>query len=96
MIKVFAFDLFGIIIDMSSVGDVLSEVNIIKDCPKHFIETWQSKQLQYAWLLTLINKFEPFSDLSIRALKFTSKINNIQLNDEQIKSTTVIITPNPR
>lgn len=33
----------------------------------------------------MINKFEPFSDLSIRALKFTSKIHNVQLSDEQIK-----------
>ena len=64
MIKVFAFDLFGTLIDMSSISKVLSELNIIKDDPKPFIETWQSKQLQYAWLLTLINKFEPFSDLS--------------------------------
>ena len=84
-INAFVFDLFGTLIDMSSISKVLSELNIIKDDPKPFIETWQSKQLQYAWLLTLINKFEPFSDLSIRALKFTSKINNIQLNDEHIK-----------
>src|SRR5919198_1241723 len=84
-IKAFAFDLFGTLIDMSSISKVLSELNIVKDNPKPFIETWQSKQLQYAWLLTLINKFEPFSDLSVRALKFTSKINSVKLNDKQIK-----------
>jgi hypothetical protein len=77
---------FGTLIDMSSMSKVLSELNVVKDHPKPFIETWQSKQLQYAWLLKLINKFEPFSDWSICALKFTWKINNIQLNDEQIKS----------
>jgi 2-haloacid dehalogenase len=44
-----------------------------------------NEQLQYAWLLTLINKFEPFSNLSIRALKFTSKVYNVELTDEQIK-----------
>ena len=83
MIKAFTFDLFGTLIDMSSISKVLSElniINIIKVDPKPFIETWQSKQLQYAWLLTLINKFDPFSDLSIRALKFTSKLGT-ELND---------------
>ena len=49
-----------------------------------FIDTWQSKQLQHAWFLTLINKYEPFSDLSIRALKFVSRIHRIELNSEQI------------
>jgi 2-haloacid dehalogenase len=70
---------------MSSICKVFSELNIIKVDLKPFIETWQSKQLQYAWFMTLINKFEPFSDLSIRALKFTSKIYSIELNDKQIK-----------
>jgi 2-haloacid dehalogenase len=84
-INAFAFDLFGTLIDLSSITKVLSELNIVKDYAKPFIETWRSKQLQYAWLLTLINKFEPFSNLSIRALKFTSKVYNVQLTDEQIK-----------
>ena len=83
--QVFTFDLFGTIVDMSSISKVLSELDIVKGNPKPFIEMWQSKQLQYAWLLTLIDKFEPFSDLSLRALKFTSKVYNVQLNDEQIK-----------
>jgi FMN phosphatase YigB (HAD superfamily) len=33
----------------------------------------------------LIGKFEPFSDLSLRALKFTSKVYNIELSDDKIK-----------
>jgi 2-haloacid dehalogenase len=32
----------------------------------------------------LINKYEPFSDLSIRALKLVSKIHGIELNSDQI------------
>src|SRR5919198_5475839 len=84
-INAFAFDLFGTLIDISSITKVLSELNIVKDYTKPFIETWRSKQLQYAWLLTLINKFEPFSNLSIRALKFTSKVYNTELSDDKIK-----------
>jgi 2-haloacid dehalogenase len=84
-VKAFAFDLFGTIVDITSISKVLSELNIVKDDPKPFIETWRSKQLQYAWLLTLIGKFEPFGDLSIRALKFTSKVYNIELSDDKIE-----------
>jgi hypothetical protein len=56
MIKAFAFDLFGTLIDMSSICKVFSELNIIKVDLKPFIETWQSKQLQYAWFMTLITQ----------------------------------------
>ena len=85
MIKVLAFDLFGTLVDTSSLSKVILELDISKSInPKLFIETWQSKQLQYAWFLTSINKFEPFSDLSIHALKFISKIHGIELNSDQI------------
>ena len=84
-VRAFAFDLFGTIVDITSISKALSELNIVKDDPKLFIETWRSKQLQYAWFLTLIDRFEPFSDLSIRALKFTSKVYNIELIHDKIK-----------
>jgi 2-haloacid dehalogenase len=84
MIKVFAFDLFGTLVDLGSVSKVFSELNIKIDNLKLFTEIWQSKQLQYAWLLNFTNRYEPFSELSIRALKFTAKIFDLNLSDEQI------------
>jgi 2-haloacid dehalogenase len=50
------------------------------------MEMWQSKQLQYAWMSTLTAKFQPFSDLSIRALNYVAKINGISLTQEHIKT----------
>ena len=84
MIKVFAFDLFGTLVDLGSVSKVFSELNIKIDNLKLFTEIWQSKQLQYAWLLNFTNRYEPFSELSIRTLKFTAKIFDLNLSDEQI------------
>ena len=83
-VKAFAFDLFGTIVDITSISKVLSELNIVKDDPKPFIETWRSKQLQYAWLNTLLNQYEPFSELSKRALNSTARIYNIHLSNEEI------------
>ena len=84
MIKVFAFDLFGTLVDLGSVSKVFSELNIKIDNLKLFTEIWQSKQLQYAWLLNFTNRYEPFSKLSIHALKSTAKIFDLNLSDEQI------------
>src|SRR5918995_767163 len=84
MIKAFAFDLFGTLVDLGSVSKVFSKVSIKINNLKLFTEIWQSKQLQYAWLLNFTNRYEPFSELSIHALKFTSKIFGLNLSDEQI------------
>jgi 2-haloacid dehalogenase len=84
MTKVFAFDLFGTLVDLGSVSKVFSKVNVKIDNLKLFTEIWQLKQLQYAWLLNFTNRYEPFSELSIRALKFTTKNFGLNLSDEQI------------
>ena len=84
MIKAFAFDLFGTLVNIGSISKVFPKLNIKIDEPLLFTEIWHTKQLQYAWLLNSIDSFEPFGQLSIRALKFTAKVFGIELNDEQI------------
>jgi 2-haloacid dehalogenase len=84
MIKAFAFDLFGTLVDLMTVSKVFSKVNIKINNLKLFTEMWQSKQLQYAWLLNFTNRYDPFSELSILALKFTAKIFGLNLSDEQM------------
>lgn len=84
MIKALAFDLFGTLIDNASISKVFPELDIKVD-PKSFLETWRSKHLQYAWLLTILNRYESFNELSIRALKFTTKIFRIELTEGQVR-----------
>ena len=88
MIRAFVFDLFGTLIDTASKTNTFSELNKKignnNNNIKSFIEVWNSKQLQYAWLNTLLNQYEPFSELSKRALKSTARIYNIHLSNEEI------------
>ncbi len=84
MIKAFAFDLFGTLVDLRSVSKVFSKVNIKINNLMLFTEMWQLKQLQYAWLLNFTNGYDPFSELSIHALKFTARLFGLSLSDEQI------------
>jgi 2-haloacid dehalogenase len=66
------------------MSKVFTELNIKIDNLKLFIEIWQLKQLQLAWLLNFTNRYESFSRLSIYALKSTAKAFNLSLSDEQI------------
>ena len=84
MIKAFAFDLFGTLVNIGSISKVFPELNIKIDEPILFTEIWHTKQLQYAWLLNSINSFESFSQLSFRALKFTARVFGVELSEEQI------------
>jgi 2-haloacid dehalogenase len=84
MIKALAFDLFGTLIDNASIIKVFPELNIGVDS-KPFIEAWRSKHLQYAWLMTILNRYESFNELSLRALKSTAKIFCLELTQDQVK-----------
>ena len=84
MIKAFAFDLFGTLVNIGSIFKAFPELNIKIDEPMLFTQIWYIKQIQYAWFLNSINSFEPFGQLSIRALKFTARIFGVELSDEQI------------
>jgi 2-haloacid dehalogenase len=84
MIKGFAFDLFGTLVDLMSISKVFPNINIKINNLKLFTEIWQGKLLQYAWQSNFTNRYEPFSELSVRALKYTTKILGLNLSDEQI------------
>ena len=85
MIKAFAFDLFGTLVDIDSISKVFPEIGVKLNDPKLFAEIWHSKQIQYALIMNATgSRFEPFSQLSLRALRFTAKINHLQLGVEQI------------
>jgi 2-haloacid dehalogenase len=85
MIKAFAFDLFGTHIDTASISKVFPEIGVKLNDPKLFAEIWHSKQIQYALIMNATGgRFEPFSQLSLRALRFTAKIYRLPLSADQI------------
>lgn len=87
------FDLFGTLVDTSSLARGFEEIGIAVDV-KAFSEAWQSKRLQYMWVNSLLTKsssnsapvvqFQPFEKLSIRALSYTAKMHGINLSEDQI------------
>src|SRR5688500_10061343 len=84
MIKAFAFDVFVTLMDTASISKVFPEIGIKLKYTKLFAEICHSKQIQYALIMnTTGRRFEPFSQLSLRALRFTAKIYHLQLDAEQ-------------
>jgi FMN phosphatase YigB (HAD superfamily) len=91
MNTIFVFDIFGTLVDLSSLEKIIiNQFNIFKEDKfdnlkiKLFLEAWQSKQLQYSWLLILLNQYGSFSNLSLKVLKQTAKIFDIPLNENLI------------
>jgi hypothetical protein len=61
MIKAFAFDLFGTLVDTASISKVFPEIGVKLNDPKLFAEIWHSKQIQYALIMNAMGgKVEPF------------------------------------
>jgi 2-haloacid dehalogenase len=84
MIKAFAFDVFGTLVDIASISKVFPEFGIKLNDPKLFAEIWHSKQIQYALIMNATGRgFKPFSQLSLQALRYTAKIYHLQLDAEQ-------------
>jgi 2-haloacid dehalogenase len=86
MIKAFAFDVFGTLVDIASISKVFPEFGIKLNDPKLFAEIWHSIQIQYALIMNATGRgFKPFSQLSLQALRFTAKIYHLQLDAEHAK-----------
>lgn len=63
--KALAFDLFGTLLDVSALENAASKVT---KKPKELVATWRSKQLEYTFLLGLMGRYMPFSEVTARAL----------------------------
>jgi 2-haloacid dehalogenase len=66
--RIFVFDAYGTLFDVNSA--VYRHADAIGAQAKPFAETWRAKQLEYTWVLSLANRYEPFWTLTERALDF--------------------------
>jgi 2-haloacid dehalogenase len=67
-IKAVAFDAYGTLFDVhSAVGRHAARIG--PEAPR-LSEIWRTKQLEYSWVLSLAERYEPFSLLTERALDF--------------------------
>jgi len=67
-IKAYVFDAYGTIFDVhAAIGRHRAVVGTEAD---RFSELWRTKQLEYSWTLTLMDRYESFWTLTERALDF--------------------------
>lgn len=66
-----AFDMYGTLVDVHSVTEL---------CERHFpgrgadvSRVWRQKQLEYSWLVTLMDRYEDFPTLTRRGLVFAAR-----------------------
>lgn len=80
MVKAFVFDAYGTLFDVHSVGE---------ECNKWFPEkgeaisqVWREKQLNYFFLRQMMERYEPFDQVTREALRYACKANGADLSEE--------------
>jgi 2-haloacid dehalogenase len=56
-IEAVAFDLYGTLLEVASVGRAAAEVT---DEPAPLVDLWRQKQLEYTWLRSLMGRYQDF------------------------------------
>lgn len=79
-IKIIVFDAYGTLFNVRSIEDGLQ--SHFGDRAERISSIWRQKQLEYTWLRTLMNKYEPFSEVTKEALEFACKHENVTLSSE--------------
>ncbi len=63
-----AFDLYGTLLEVASVGPAAAEVT---DDPAAFVDLWRQKQLEYTWLRSLMGRYQDFWSTTGDALDYS-------------------------
>jgi len=76
-----AFDVYGTLIDTSSVFHTLEK--LIGDKAEVFSDTWRNKQLEYSFRRSAMKAYVDFSIVTKAALDFTCQRHDVSLSDSQ-------------
>ena len=63
-----AFDLYGTLLEVASVGRAAAEVT---EDPAALVELWRTKQLEYTWLRSLMGRYQDFWTTTGDALDYS-------------------------
>lgn len=72
------FDLFGTLLDIASLQ--VAAATYVDDAAA-FVATWREKQIAYAFAATIMNRYEHFDDLTVRALRYAAARHGLGAND---------------
>jgi 2-haloacid dehalogenase len=73
-----AFDAFGTLFDVYSVGSLAEQLFPGKGAELALL--WRERQLDYTWLRTLSDRYKPFSDVTRDALRHACKRLGLELD----------------
>ena len=75
-IKLCVFDAYGTLFDINSVTKQYCEE--LGDIAEPFSNLWRSKQLEYSWLRSLMNRYEDFWCVTEESLDYALDYFNIK------------------
>jgi 2-haloacid dehalogenase len=78
-IDAIAFDLYGTLLEVASVGRAAAEVTAE---PAALVELWRTKQLEYTWLRTLMGRYQDFWATTADALDFALDRHGAVVDDD--------------
>ena len=77
--EVLLFDVYGTLYDVNSLTTVCEE--IYPGRGRELSDLWRRKQLEYSWLLTLMERFEDFWLVTAKALTYACRTLGLPLDD---------------
>ncbi|MEM9887595.1 MAG: haloacid dehalogenase type II [Bacteroidota bacterium] len=80
-VKALVFDAYGTLFDVASI----SVGNISNQITKEVEVVWRTNQLNYSWLYTIMEKYQPFSEITKDALVYASKKFGIELSASELE-----------
>ncbi|MBC5809429.1 MAG: haloacid dehalogenase type II [Candidatus Eremiobacteraeota bacterium] len=80
-----AFDLFGTLVDFTSLHERFAGHT---ETPQVFVESWRAKQLQYAFLSTMMVRYQNFDVVTERSFDYTCALYGLSL-DRQTRAAAI-------
>jgi 2-haloacid dehalogenase len=78
-IEAAAFDLYGTLLEVASVGRAAAEVT---EDPAALVDLWRQKQLEYTWLRSLMGRYQDFWTTTGDALDYSLDRLGISVDDD--------------
>ena len=79
-IQAFVFDAYGTLFNINSLDEQLA--HYFGNQAKAISATWRRKQLEYTWLRALMQRYVPFSQVTLDALAYACQSVGVKLTDE--------------
>lgn len=83
--RVIVFDFFGTLFDISTLAEGIYNATGGGEA-EEFLNLWRRKQLEYSYLLTVMGRYERFTSVTERALRYTLSAMGYDVSETLIAS----------